>query len=111
MTGYARGVDNSAAPALEHRWNFVAHRIENAPHVDVEDASIFRFSCLIKRALPFNTGVVKRDVEPAEFVDSKVHHRFHVRLFGDISAYERCLAPQFLDFGDNWCTFLFAPAA
>src|SRR5438270_6706813 len=110
MTGYARGVDNSAAPALEHRWNFVAHRIENAPHVDVEDASIFRFSCLIKRALPFNTGVVKRDVEPAEFVDHKLHHRFYICLFGNISAYECSLAAQFFNFGDNLGALLFAPA-
>ena len=84
VTGYARGVDDGAATVLEHHWNFVAHRIENAPHVDVENASIFGFSRLFERAFPFDAGVVERDVEPAEFVDRELDHRFHVRVFGDI---------------------------
>src|SRR5436190_6882344 len=54
-------VDDGAAPVLEHGRNFVTHRIENAPHVDVKNAPIFGFGSLIERAFPFNSGVVKRD--------------------------------------------------
>jgi hypothetical protein len=58
--------------------------------------------------LPFDAGVVERDVESAEFVDRELHHRFHVRLFGDIGAYKCCIAAKFFNLGDNLRALLFA---
>src|SRR5205809_3930558 len=107
MPGYTGIVNDGAAAILEHDRNFVTHRIENAPNVDVEDAAIFGFGCLIERAFPFNAGIVKRDVEPTEFVDRKIDHRFHVCLLRDVSADKRCRAAVLFDFCDDARTFFF----
>src|SRR6266545_3114330 len=47
-------VDDGAAAILQHYWDFVTHRIENAPNVDIENAAVFSFGSLIERALPFH---------------------------------------------------------
>ena len=51
-----------AAAILEHHRNFVTHGIKNAPDVRVENAAVFVFGGLLKRALPLDAGVVKRDI-------------------------------------------------
>jgi hypothetical protein len=86
----------------------VTHRIQNAPNVDVEDAAVFGLGGLIQWAYPLNAGVVKGDVEPAEFVDRKIDHPFHVRIFRHVGADERRLTAEFLDFSDDLCAFFFA---
>jgi hypothetical protein len=108
MPGHAGVVDDGAAAVFEHGRNFVTHRLENAPNVDVENSAILRFGSLIERAFPFNAGVVKRDVEAAEFIECEIDHRFHVGIFGDVSADERCVAAEFLNFGHDLRTFFFA---
>src|SRR5216110_891363 len=100
MPGYTGIVNDGAAAILEHDRNFVTHRIENAPNVDVEDAAIFGFGCLIERAFPFNAGIVKRDVEPTEFVDSDIDHRFDVGIFRDVTSNKRGVAAELLNFGN-----------
>src|SRR5438094_3019823 len=40
-------VDDGAAPVLEHGRNFVTHRIQDAPNVNVEDAPILGFGSLL----------------------------------------------------------------
>src|SRR5438445_2896088 len=54
---HAGVVDDGAASVLEHGGNFVTHRIENAPNVDIENASILSFGSLIQRAFPFNARI------------------------------------------------------
>ena len=88
----------------------MAHRIENAPDVYVENAAIFRFSCLFERAFPLHAGVVKGDVEPPEFFDRKIDHSLHVRTFRHVGADERRLAAQFFNFSDDLCAFFFTAA-
>ena len=88
----------------------MAHRIEHAPHVDVEDAAIFRFGCLIERAFPFDAGIVKRDVEPPEFLDSEIDHRFDVGIFRDVTSNKRGVAAELLNFGNDLRAFFFTPA-
>src|SRR5439155_19681704 len=105
VPGHAGIVDDGAASVLEHGRNFVTHRIENAPNVDVENAAILGFSGLIERAFPFNAGIVKSDVETSEFADGEINHRFHVGIFGDVRAHERCVAPEFLNFCYDLRTF------
>jgi hypothetical protein len=100
MPSYAGSIDDRAA-ILKHHRNFVAHRIENAPDVDVENATIFHFSSLIERAFPFDAGVVKCDVELAKFPDRKIDHRLHVCVFCDVSANERRVTPKFFDLRDD----------
>src|SRR5207248_7501511 len=68
VPGHAGIVDDGAASTLEHDRDFVTHRIENTPNVDVENAPILRFCSLIERAFPFNAGIVKRNVETSEFI-------------------------------------------
>ena len=111
MPGHAGGIDDSAAAIFEHDWNFVTHGIENAPNVDVENAAIFGFGRLFERTFPFDTGVVKGDVEAAEFIDREIDHRFHVRIFGNVRADECRVAAKFLNFRDNLRAFLFAATA
>src|SRR5205085_2493957 len=52
VAGYARGVDACAATVLDHHRNFVTHRVQKAPNVDVEDAPVLGFSNAIAVALP-----------------------------------------------------------
>jgi hypothetical protein len=59
----------------------LTHRIENAPNVDVKNTPILSFGSLLERAFPFNAGIVKRNVETAEFVDREIDHRFDVGIF------------------------------
>src|SRR5437773_5447568 len=66
VTSHAGIIDDRAAAGFEHRRDFVAHRIQDAPNIDVEDAAIFGFRGLAYGPFPFNSGVVKRDVETAE---------------------------------------------
>src|SRR4029079_9401244 len=75
VTCNARGIDDCAATVLEHHWNLVAHRTENAPNVDVENVSILGCSRLVEWTLPFDASIVECDVESAEFVDRKLYHR------------------------------------
>ncbi len=107
----AGSIDDSAAAIFEHDWNFVTHRIENAPNIDVENAAIFAFCRLLERTFPFDTRVVKRDVETAEFIDREINHRFHICIFRHVRADERRVAAKFLDFGDNLRAFFFAATA
>src|ERR1700756_333605 len=79
VPGHARSIHDYAA-ILEHDGNFMAHGIENAPDVRVENAAILGFGRLIERTDPLNAGIVKRDVELAEFVDRKFHHCLDVRI-------------------------------
>src|SRR5206468_2231512 len=78
VTSHAGIIDDRAAAGFEHRRDFVAHRIQDAPNVDVENAPILSLGSLIERAFPFNAGIVKSNVEPSEFVDGEVDHRFNV---------------------------------
>src|SRR6266513_1999160 len=86
----------------------MTHRIQDAPDVDVENTAILSFGGLVQPALPLHAGVVKRDVEPAEFVDRKIDHRFHVRIFRHVGADERRLTAEFLNFSDDLRSFFFA---
>src|SRR4029077_7705145 len=88
----------------------VTHRIENAPNVDVEDATVFRLGGLIQWAYPLNAGVVKSDVEASEFVDRKIDHPLHVRIFRHIGADERRLTAEFFNFSDDLRAFFFTSA-
>ena len=88
----------------------MTHGIQDAPDVDVEDAAVFGFGGLIQWPHPLHAGVVKGDVEPAEFVDRKIDHRFHVRIFRHVGADERRLTAEFLNFSDDLCAFFFATA-
>jgi hypothetical protein len=65
------------------------------PNVDVENTAILSFGGLIQRAFPFHAPVVKGDVEPAEFVDRKIHHPLDVRIFRDVGADESCVTAEF----------------
>src|SRR6266511_2837259 len=94
-------VDYGAAAVLEHGRNFVTHRIENAPNVDVENAPILSFGRLIERAFPFNTGIVKRNVETSEFIDREIDHRFHVGIFRNVRAHKSRIAAEFFNFGND----------
>src|SRR5439155_8028123 len=76
VPGHAGIVDDGAASVLEHRRNFVTHRIENAPNVNVKNAPILSFRSLIERAFPFNAGIVKRNAEATEFIDREIVHLF-----------------------------------
>src|SRR5439155_4547924 len=111
VPGHAGIVDDGAASVLEHGGNFVTHRIQNAPDVDVENAPILSFGSLIERAFPFNAGIVKRGVETAEFVDREIDHRFDVGIFRDVRADELCVAAEFFDFGNDLRAFFFAAAS
>src|SRR6266852_3095985 len=82
--------------------------IENAPDIDVENAAIFGFGCLIQWAFPFDAGVVKRDVEPAVGVDSEIDHCFHVCIFGDVRANECRIAAELPNLIDDLRTLFFA---
>src|SRR5207247_2831814 len=84
VPGHAGIVDDGAASVLEHDRNFVTHRIENAPNIDVKNAPILSFGSLIERAFPFNAGIVKCNVETAEFIDREIDHRFHISIFGNV---------------------------
>ena len=85
----------------------MTHRIQNAPNVDVEDAPVFRLGGLIQWAFPLNAGIVKSDVEPAEFVDRKIDHPLHVCIFRHVGTDERRLTAEFLNFSDDLCAFFF----
>src|SRR5436305_2837615 len=111
VPGHAGIVDDGAASVLEHGRNFVTHRIENTPNVDVENAPILSFGSLIERAFPFNAGIVKCDVETAEFIDSEIDHRFDVGIFRDVRADERRIAAQFFNFANDLRAFLFAASS
>src|ERR1700758_2228130 len=111
VTGYTGGIDDGAATVLEHRWNFVTHRIQNAPNVDVEDAAVFGLGGLIQWADPLNASIVKSDVDLAEFVDRELDHRFHIRVFRDVGADECRLSAKFFDFGDDLRAFFVAATA
>ena len=110
MPGNAGGIDDCAAAGLEHKGDFVTHGIQDAPDVDIEDAAVFRFGGLIQWPHPLNAGVVKSDIEPAEFVDRKIDHPFHVRISRDVRADESCVTAKFFNFSDDLCTFFFAAA-
>src|SRR5438034_1198117 len=43
VTSHAGIINDRAAADFEHRRDFVTHRIQNAPNIDVEDAAIFGF--------------------------------------------------------------------
>src|SRR5204863_2915184 len=101
VPGHAGIVDDGAASTLEHDRNFVTHRIENAPNIDVENAPILSFGSLIERAFPFNAGIVKRDVETTEFIDREIDHRFHLTIFRDVRADKRRIAAEFFNFGND----------
>src|SRR5207244_9444160 len=79
-----------------------------APDIDVENAAILSFGGLIQWAYPLNAGVVKDDVEPAEFVDRKIDHPLHVRVFRHVGADERRLTAEFFNFSDDLRSFFFA---
>jgi hypothetical protein len=85
----------------------MTHRIQDAPDVDVENTAIRSFGRLIQRAFPFYAGIVKADVEAAEFVDRKIDHPFHVRILPHVGADERRLTAEFLNFSDDLCAFFF----
>jgi len=87
----------------------MTHGIQDAPDIDVEDAAIFGFGCLIEWACPFDAGVVKRDVEAAVFADGKIDHGFHVGIFGDVRTNECRIAAEFSNFIDDLRTFFFTP--
>src|SRR5205814_8185564 len=108
VAGYARGVNDCAAAVLEHHRNFVTHRVQKAPNVDVKDAPVLGFSSLIERTLPFNASIVKRNVELAEFIDDEADHLFNVGIFCDIGTNERRLAAKFFNFLDDLRTFFFS---
>ena len=108
VPGNAGIVYDRAATVLEHDRDFVTHRIENAPDVGVEHAPILRFGRLIERCFPFDAGVVKGDVEPAEFVDGEIDHLFHVAIFGNVCADECRVAAKLLDFCHDLRAFFFA---
>jgi hypothetical protein len=108
MPSHAGIVDDGAATIFQHHRDFVAHRIENAPNVDVENAAVFSFSGLIQRAFPFNAGIVKRNVETAELIDREIDHPFHVRVFRDIGAKERRVTADFFNFGNDVRAFFLA---
>jgi hypothetical protein len=91
-----------------HGRNFVTHRIENAPNVDVKNAPILSFGSLLERAFPFNAGIVKRNVETAEFVDREIDHCFDVGIFRDVRADERRIAAEFFNFGNDLRAFFVA---
>jgi hypothetical protein len=57
--------------------------------------------------LSLNAGVVESDVEPAEFVDRKIDHPLHVRIFRHVGADERRLTVEFVNFSDDLCAFFF----
>ena len=88
----------------------MTHRIQDAPDVDVEDATVFGFGGVIQRPHPLHAGVVEGDVEPAEFFDRKIDHPFHVRIFRHVGADERRLAAEFLNFSHDLCAFFFPTA-
>ena len=81
MSGDAGSVDDCATAVLEHDGDFVPHRIEHSPHVNIENPSIFGFGRMIERAFPLNACIVKRHVKPAEFVDCEIDHLFDVCIF------------------------------
>src|SRR5437667_11423354 len=86
----------------------MTHRIQDAPDVDVENTAILSFGGLIQRAFPLHAGVVKRDVESAEFVDRKIDYRFHISIFRHVGADERRVTAEFLNFSDDLRPFFFA---
>src|SRR4029077_17134874 len=65
MSGDARRVNNGASPGLGHRADFMLHRIQDAPHVDVESPAILFFGHLIQRSHGFDTGIVEGHIETA----------------------------------------------
>src|ERR1700756_1858470 len=110
VPGHAGSIDDCPTAVFQHDRDFVTHRIQNAPNVDVEDAAVFGLGGLIQWAYPLNAGVVKSDVEPAEFFDSEIDHRFHVAVFRDVCANESGIASEFFDLPDDFCALFFAAA-
>ena len=74
------------------------------------NAAVFGLGGLIQWAYPLNTGIVKSDVEPAEFVDRKIDHCFNVGIFCDVRANERGGTSELLDFCDYIRAFFFTSA-
>src|SRR5262249_15012506 len=72
------------------------------------DSTIFGFRCLIEWSPPFNAGVVKSDVESAKFLGRKIDHRFDVCIFCNVSPEKCCLAAEFLNFPNDFCSFFLA---
>src|SRR5206468_3627723 len=87
--------------------DFVTHRIENAPNVDVENAAVFGLGGLIQWAYPLNAGVVKSDVEAAISGHGEVDHRLDVGIVCDVRANERSGTAELLDFCDDARAFFF----
>src|ERR1051326_3445309 len=110
VPGYAGRVNDGTAAILQHKRNFVAHRIKNPPDVGVENAPVLRFSCLFERTLPFDPGVVKSDVESAEFVDRKINHRLYLPIFCDASSNESGIDSYFFDVPHDLATRFFTAA-
>jgi hypothetical protein len=108
MAGHAGIVDDGAATIFQHHRDFVTHRIENAPNVDVENAAVFSFSGLVKRAFPFDPRIVEGNVETAELIDGEIDHRFHVRVFRDVGADKRRVPTELFNFGNDLRAFFLA---
>ena len=60
MSGDAGNVNNGAAASPKHCRDFMLHRTEKAPNINIKGLSILFFGDLIQRTRDFNTGIVVR---------------------------------------------------
>jgi len=97
-------------PGLEHGGNFMLHRIQNAPNVDIEGPAILFFGDLIEWSRDFDAGVVKRDIEAAMSGQDEVDSLHYVGVLGDVCANKRRRASGLGHLRGDVCTFLFATA-
>src|SRR5260221_10524301 len=107
MSGDARCINNGAAAGLEHGGNFMLHRIQNAPNVDIEGPAILFFGDLIEWSRDFDAGVVKRDIEAAMSGQDEVDSLHYVGVLGDVCANKRRRASGLGHLRGDVCTFLF----
>ena len=90
MSGDARCVNNGAAPSFEHRGDFILHRIQDTPNVDIESPAILFFGDLIERPPDLDTGIVEGDIEAAVGGQDEVDRLLDVGVLGDIRANKCC---------------------
>jgi hypothetical protein len=108
MPGDTRCINNCAAAGLEHCGDFMLHRIQDAPNVDVEGPPILFFGDFIKWPCDFDAGIVERYIETTVGRQDEINHPADVGILGDVCADEGCRAAGLDDFRSDIRAFPFA---
>ena len=110
MAKGAGGIDDGSPAAFKHGSDFVLHRIEYAPNIDVEDLFVSVLRDLAQGSSRFHAGIVERDIEAAIGLYREVNGGLHVGIFGKVGFAEGRGAAKFRDLGDDVRAFFFPPS-